>query len=288
MRPSLLIIAVLLLLSCGCVNAIYIREKPSVTLSVVGTNHIHKGTNVLTILAYNPAKEKRIDYDNAQQAEFFKGREYLLFTAYNVSFELVGNKFIQVRTPIQRIPAMTPMKPIQLKFVLKVNDSAKAGKYVLTMVVNYDIIHDVDVTVNAQQAPTSTQVYSISGNSSQYGTVTNYETQSYLEELSIDYTHEVEKIPIVVYVDRENVKLEIVKVETENFIAKGKGLLTLVVKNVGEKTGRNAFLLLKTPTGFSVTPPSMPTSMPAKGSSSWVCSSGGASPRNTIESNRSL
>jgi len=262
-RLSLLIIAILLL-SCGCVNAIYIREKPSVTLSVVGTNHLHRGTNVLTILAYNPAKEKRIDYDNAQQAEFFKGREYLLFTAYNVSFELVGNKFIQVRTPIQRIPAMTPMKPIQLKFVLKVNDSAKAGKYVLTMIVNYDIIHDVDVTVNAQQAPTSTQVYSISGNSSQYGTVTNYETQSYLEELSIDYTHEVEKIPIVVYVDRENVKLEIVKVETENFVAKGKGLLTLVVKNVGEKTGRNAFLLLKTPTGFSVTPPSMPASMPAK------------------------
>ncbi len=251
---SPIFILAVLIVSCGCVNAIYVREKPSVTVSVVGTNHLHRGTNVITLIAYNPAKEKRIIYDNPQQAEFFKGREELLFTAYNVSFDLKGNGVIQVRTPVQKLPAMPPMKPFQLKFVLKVNDSAKAGRYVLYMNVRYDIIHDVDVTLNAEQMPETTQVYSISGNFSQYGTVTNYGTESYLEELSIDYTHEFEKIPIVVYVDRENVRLDVLKVETQNFVAKGKGLLTLVVENVGEKVGRNAFLLLKTPSGFQPVP----------------------------------
>ncbi len=259
----LILTLILIVILTGVANGLYIKEKPSVTVSIAGTNHLHRGTNVLTLIAFNPAKQERIIYDNPEQAAFFKGRESLLFTAYNVSFELEGNKFIEVKTPVQRIPAMPPMKPFQLKFVLKVKDSAKAGRYELKLKVRYDIINDVDVDFSVQSYPKQT-VYNLSGNASQIGTVTNYEVEQFLNELDIDYYHKEIEIPIVVFVDKEDVKLEVVKVSAENFIAKGKGLLTVEVKNVGEKVGRNAYLVLITPKGFSVVSQikPMPNAMP--------------------------
>ncbi len=252
------------LISIGNASALYVKEKPSVTISVVGTNHLKRGINVLTIVAYNPAKQERIIYDNDEQAAFFKGRENLLFTAYNVSFELDGNEWIEVRTPVQRIPAMPPMRPFTLKFVVKVRDSAKAGEYELRLRVKYDVINDVDVDFSSRQYPEVT-VYNLTGNASQVGTVTKYGVFQCLKELDIDYVHEERVIPIRVYVDRENVRLEVLRVKTENFVAKGKGILKIEVKNVGEKTGKNAFLVLLTPNGFSVKakPPAstIPTSM---------------------------
>ena len=262
MRIGFVLALVIMLIAMGCAQAIYIKEKPSVTVAIAGTNHLTKGTNVLTIIAYNPAKQKEIIYDNAEQALFFKGRETLLFTAYNVSFELEGNKYIEVKTPIQKIPALQPMKPVQLKFIVKVKDSAKAGEYELKLKVRYDIIHDVDVNFGVQQFTVPT-VYNLTGNYSQKGTVSSYEITQYLSELWIDYTHKEVEIPIKVYIDKEDVRLEILSVKTENFEAKGKGLVTVEVKNIGEKTGKNAFLVLITPSGFSVKaqPPAMMATM---------------------------
>ncbi len=259
-RSVIFLIALILLISP--VSALYIRDKPSVTIAIVGTNHLKRGTNVLTILAFNPAKEKRIIYDNNDQAMFFRGRENLLFTAYNVTFTLEGCRGIEVKTPTQKIPALPPMKPIQLKFVLKVGENVKAGKYTLKLRVGYDIINDVDVNFNVEQVGIPT-VYNLSGNSSQYGTVTNYEIQSVLSELDIDYYHKELTIPIAVYVDREPVKLKVVSVSTKDFQAEGKGLLTIRVENIGEKVGRNAFLLLIPPSGFSVKIPSTTLAMPS-------------------------
>ncbi len=258
MRLRFVLVLVVMLIAIGNAQALYIKEKPSVTVSIAGTNHLKRGTNVITLIAYNPAEEKRIIYDNPEQAMFFKGRESLLFTAYNVSFELEGNRYIEVKTPVQKIPAIPPMKPIQLKFIVKVKDSAKAGEYELKLKVKYDIIHDVDVNFGVQQFAIPT-VYNISGNYSQYGTVSNYEISQYLNELYIDYTHKELEIPVKVYVDKEDVRLEVLSVKTENFEAKGKGLVTVKVKNIGEKTGKNAFLVLITPNGFSVkaNPPAM-------------------------------
>ncbi len=251
MRLRLVLALVIMLIAMGNARALYIKEKPSVTVAIAGTNHLIRGTNVITLIAYNPAKQERIIYDNAEQALFFKGRETLLFTAYNVSFDLEGNKYIEVKTPIQKIPAMPPMKPVQLKFIVKVKDSAKAGEYELKLKVKYDIIHDVDVNFGVQQFVVPT-VYNISGSYSQYGTVSRYEISQYLNELYIDFTHKELEIPIKVYIDKENVRLEVLSVKTENFEAEGKGLVTVKVKNIGEKTGRNAFLVLITPKGFSV------------------------------------
>ena len=243
-----------LILLISPVSALYIKEKPSVTVSIAGTNHLKRGTNILTILAFNPAKEERIIYDNDNQALFFSGRENLLFTAYNVTFTLEGCKGIEVKTPTQRIPALPPMKPVQLRFVLKVGEDVKAGEHTLLLRIGYDVINDVDVSFNVEQVGVPT-VYNLSGNSSQYGTVTNYEIQNVLSELDIDYYHKELTVPVAIYVDEEPVKLKVVGVMTKDFEAEGKGLLTVEVENVGEKIGRNAFLVLVPPSGFSVKVP---------------------------------
>ena len=58
------------------------------------------------------------------QALFFKRGEYLLFT---VSFELENNKLSEVKTPVQMIPILKPMQPVQLKFIVKVKNDTKIG-----------------------------------------------------------------------------------------------------------------------------------------------------------------
>jgi len=251
----------LVLALAGTAQALYIKEKPSVVVSIAGSNHLKKGENVITLIAYNPAKNKRIIYDDTSQAMFFKGKEYMLFTAYNVSFELEGNDFIEVKTPKQMIPALKPMNPIQLRFIVKVKDDAKAGEYELKLKVHYEIIKcaDIDFGVIQQQVPT---YYNISGNNSQYGEVYESEFVQYLDELYIDYDDKELTIPLKVYVEEEDVRLEILSVEAKDFQAKGKGLLTIKVKNIGEKIGKNAFLVLETPSGFSVESKMPSTGMP--------------------------
>ncbi|HIP58462.1 MAG TPA: hypothetical protein EYH00_04065, partial [Archaeoglobus profundus] len=142
---NIVVIITLLLISSNIAQAIYIKDKPSVVVSILGTNHLKRGENVITLLAYNPAKERWIIYDDENQALFFKGREYLLFTAYNVSFKLEGDKFIEVETPTQMIPILKPMQPIQLKFIVKVRNDTKAGTYELKLKVSYDIIKSADI-----------------------------------------------------------------------------------------------------------------------------------------------
>jgi len=244
-------IIILLLSSLDTVQAIYIKDEPSVVVSIMGTNHLKRGENVITLVAYNPAKERWIIYNDENQALFFKGKEHLLFTAYNVSFELEGNEFIEVKTPVQMIPILKPMQPVQLKFVVKVKNDTKAGTYELKLKVSYDTIRwaDIDFDIIRHRIPT---LYNISGNYSQYGEVTRYEVTQYIKKLYLAYDHKEVEIPLQFYVEKEDVKLKIVNVRAEHFQAKGKGLLTIEVKNVGEKVGRNAYLVLDVPTGFHV------------------------------------
>jgi len=248
---NIVVIITLLLISSNIAQAIYIKDKPSVVVSILGTNHLKRGENVITLLAYNPAKERWIIYDDENQALFFKGREYLLFTAYNVSFKLEGDKFIEVETPTQMIPILKPMQPIQLKFIVKVRNDTKAGTYELKLKVSYDIIKsaDIDFGVIRHSIPT---FYNISGNYSQYGEVTEYKVMQYISKLNLAYDHKEIEIPLRFYVDKEDVKLKILDIKTQYFQAKGKGLLTIKVENIGEKVGRHAYLVLDVPSGFYI------------------------------------
>ncbi len=45
-------------------------------------------------------------------------------------------------------------------------------------------------------------------------------------------------------------KLGVVNVSAENMIGKSKGKLFVEVKSIGEKTAKNAYLALETPSGF--------------------------------------
>ncbi|WP_457549203.1 COG1361 S-layer family protein, partial [Archaeoglobus sp.] len=272
------LVIILTILLADTVSALSYEEKPKVRGYIVGTNHLVRGDcERVDVVVYNSAERKKVDYYDVGEAQFFAGREEMLFTAYNVNVTLEGNKYIEVKTSEQEIPALPPLKPVTLPFVVKVKDDAKAGKYELKLKVSFDIIDDlvdVDTFSNTEWSYYEKQV---SGSN----VTTIYKYKPITEYYELRYKHVSYEIPLTVYIDKKPVKLEIVKVNTYNFRGKSKGKIVIWVKNVGEKVGKNAYLVLETPSGFTAsslsisqpttsavpmqTPPAMPipTQMPS-------------------------
>ena len=262
-----LVMLVTLTVSLTNVSALSYEDKPNVTAYIAGSNHLVRGDyKTLNIVIYNPAERKKVDYFDVEESQFFSGREDMLFTAYNVNVTLVGNDYIEVKTPQQKIPALPPFKPINLPFVVKVKDEAKAGKYELKLRVSFDIIDDL-VDVDTFYPPSQSWAYYqkqevVGGNTTiiyKYHPITEYYKLRY-KRLSFE-------IPIEVYVEEKGVRLEIVNVSAENTVGNSKGKIVVWVKNIGEKVGKNAYLVLETPSGFtasalSLSQPTMVTSMP--------------------------
>ena len=248
MRAKAFVPVIIALMLAMPANALYFKQKPTVVVSLLGTNRVHRGENVIMLNVYNPAKEERIIYDTKEQALFFRGREKLLFYAYNVSFRLVGPKGFVVETPVQRIPALPPMKPVTLRFVIKVKEFVKSGWYTLHIKVSYDVIRDVDVSFGREVYGIPIVVNS-SGNVS---TITRYVVQPYVSELYVDYDHYEDDVPIKVLVVEEPVRLKVLGVNAVNFRALSKGELMVRFENIGEKTGRDAYAVLIPPPGFYV------------------------------------
>ncbi len=244
------------------VSALSYEEKPNVTAYVVGSDHLIRGTNVLNVIVYNPAKRVKVDYFDQKEAMFFSGREDMLFTAYNVNITLVGNDYITVKTSEQRIPALPPFKPVRLQFVVKVKDDAKAGRYELKLKVSYDIIDDL---VDVETLPQSWTFYQkqVVDNDEANATYI-YRYQPVTEYYKLRYKRVELEIPLTVFVDEKDVRLKILSVKSENMIGKGKGKITVEVKNVGEKIAKNAYLVLETPPEFkAVAPPETAMPQPA-------------------------
>ncbi len=265
MRIVLLMIVFVLLIPIA--YGLSYEDKPSISAYIVNTNHLKRGEQTIYVTIYNSAERKKVDYFDEKEAMFFSEREEMLFTAYNVELELIGNDFIEVKTPKQNISALPPLQPIDVPFVIEVKESAKAGKYSLKLKAKFDVIDCLSYLefYSPQLVPVQKVVQG--GNE----TVT-YEYKSLTESYKIRYKKVEEEIELPVYVDEKGVKLEIVNVTTENAVGKGKAKITILVKNVGEKTGRNCYLVLETPTGFkasavgiSTTPskPLMPSAMPS-------------------------
>ncbi|ADB57529.1 COG1361 S-layer family protein [Archaeoglobus profundus] len=231
------------------VQALEYEEKPNVTAYIVGSNYLDRGEQKTVYIAiYNPAERKKVDYFDQEEAAFFAGKEDMLFTAYNVEVRLEGNEYIEVKTPTQKIPALPPLQPVNLAFIVKVKDEAKAGKYELKLKVSFDIIDDlvyVD-TFNPTWMPTQKQVKDEDEANATY----TYEYEMLTEHYKLRYEHLSFEIPIEVYVEEKDVRLDIVNVNAENMVGKSKGKLVVEVKNVGEKTAKNAYLVLETPSGF--------------------------------------
>ncbi len=243
----LTVITAVLILLTNTASALTYEDKPNVTAYIVGSNHLTRGDyEILNVVVYNPAERKKVDYIDEEESMFFSGKENMLFTAYNVELKLEGNGYVEVKTPEQKIPALPPFKPVHLQFVVKVNDDAKTGEYQLKLKVKFDRIDGLEYldTYPPQEVPVQKVV---SGTNE---TVTE-EYKVLTEAYKIRYKAVSFEIPLTVYVEGKNVRLEIVNVSAENMIGKGKGRVIVWVKNVGEKTGRNAYLILETPPGFT-------------------------------------
>ena len=240
------------------VQALKYEEKPNVTAYIVGSNYLDRGEQkTIYITIYNPAERKKVDYIDQEEAAFFAGREDMLFTAYNVEVKLEGNEYIEVKTPAQKIPALPPFKPVNLAFVVKVKDEAKAGKYELKLKVRFDRIDDLLYldTYSPQLVPVQKTVQNINE------TVT-YKYEILTESYKLRYKEESRDITIPIYIEEREVKLEVVKVSAENMTGKSKGKLVIEVKNIGEKTAKNAYLVLETPSGFKASALSLSQAMP--------------------------
>ena len=249
----------LLLFFTSVVSALEYEDKPDIAVSFVGSNYLDKGDEKTIILAvYNNAEREKVKYDDMGEAAFFSGREDMLFTAYNVVFELEGNEYVEIKTPPQRVPALIPFKPITLQFIVKVSENAKAGDYELYLKVTFDRIIDLKKVesytnplnpLEPISIPEQVQYTIVNGQETGNGTKI-YRYKQLLKEYELDYVEVTKTIPITVSIEKEDVKLEVVSIKSENLIAKGKGKIEVEVKNVGEKTGKNAYLLLTTPSGI--------------------------------------
>ncbi len=252
------IIALVVMLS-GIASALDYEDKPDIAVSFYGSNYFQRGdekTMVLTV--YNDAKNVKIEYSNQMEAGFFTGRENMLFTAYNVELTLEGDEWIEVKTPTQKIPALPPMQPITMTFTLKIADAAEAGEYVLNLKAEYYRLNSLKELVpytnpgnptEPPLVPEQVQYEVINGVETGNGTKV-YVYRQMTEKYELEYIKVTETIPVTVYVEEKPVTLEVLKTVSENLIGKGKGKITVTVKNVGGKTARNAYLILDTPSGI--------------------------------------
>lgn len=249
MKQLVLVIAILVVL-LGTASALDYEEKPDISVSFSGTNYFQRGDEkILTLVVYNDAKNEKVQYDNALEAGFF-GDGSMLFTAYNLNLKLEGNDYIEVKTPEQKIPALQPMQPVTLNFIVKISDNAKPGEYELNLKAEYYRIDDlkefIPVSSNVTEQIQYEMKYGIKTGNGTIVEVYKYQTQYY----ELEYTKVTKTIPIKIYIEEKPVTLEVLKVESEGLTGKGKGKITVEVKNIGEKVAKNAYLVLDTPSGI--------------------------------------
>jgi hypothetical protein len=249
---SLLFIALFVFLVANA-QALKYEEKPSISVSMLGSNQLKKGeerTIVLTL--FNDAKRVRVEYKDEFEASFFKNEE-MLFTAYNLTAELVDTDGISVETPPQSLPALPSMQPVSLQYTIKVSENASPGDYTLLLKISYERIDKLKRLefFPIQKIPKEFRS-SVSGTGFNI-TITNttiYEYKSMTREYRLEYVRELREIPLNFVVKEEDVKLEVLNVTTDSLIGGGKGRIAVEFRNIGEKTARDAYVTLETPSGF--------------------------------------
>ncbi|WP_230972162.1 COG1361 S-layer family protein [Archaeoglobus neptunius] len=255
MRRVLLVLTILILLS-GVASALDYEKKPEIKVSYYGSkygsNYFQRGAeNLLTVVIFNDAKNEKIEYANSGEAKFFSGRENMLFTAYDVDIALEGCEGITVKTPEQNLPALPPMQPQTLNFVIEIGDAVSPGDYKLNLKVEYYIIDRLDslVPFPITTVPEQENIELNSGTPTGNGTIVyvyQYQTQYY----ELTYTRKTDTIPLTIHVEQKPVTLQVVEVKSYNLYGESKGKITVTVKNVGDKTARSAYLVLDTPSGI--------------------------------------
>jgi hypothetical protein len=282
MRAAVIIL-LLLLVSVPVFAIKYEREPTVEVLSVayldiqkgittpINSNYLGKGEKMLVVTIYNPAVIEKIEYDSIQEASFFNSRQDLLFTAYNIEVELIGNDEVKVKAGKITIPALPPLtQQIPLYFPIEVignNDTE------LKLEIKYERIDRLKSLVPYATVTGGdwTQTVTLVGTPSpppnppnwvqiQNTTTVRYYSASNYE---LEYVTETKEIPIKLFIEEKDVLLEVKEVKADPLIAGGKGSIELTIKNVGNKTARNAYATLELPKSqqSSTTSAALPTSM---------------------------
>lgn len=257
-----MMLSVVLILGCNSVNAFKYKDEPYFSAYIYGDNHVERGEETqLTVVLQNNAILRELIYYNYETYVFLKDQSSILTTAYNVSIEFDGVDGIRILTGEQRFPAIQAMRPLQIPLKIRV-ENIEAGEYSIKVKLKYEIIDDLFLDSRYYTPAQSTTMkeiqtqyeYDASGNLTTkkitFFNETNLPTIWY-DWIKYDYDKKEQTITLKIVVEEEDVRLEIVDVKAENMIAGGKGTLTLTVRNVGEKTGKNLYVILSTPSGFT-------------------------------------
>ncbi len=275
MRLLVTVMAALMVITFTA-QALDYEQKPDIVAYVYGSNYFERGDEKnLVVVVFNDAWNEKIEYDDLNEAGFFNGRESMLFTAYDVEISLDGNEYVKVKTPEQRIPALQPMSPLNLNFLVRISENAKAGEYELNLEVSYyqiDELKEMESFMDPLIVPE--QISESLIDNKNWTNTTYYVYKYYNRYYELEYVKKTKTIPIKIYIEEKPVSLEVVKVETNNLIGGGKGRITVAVKNTGDKTAKSAYLVLDTPSaiqaqGLSLSQPTstaysstMPAGMP--------------------------
>ncbi|MEM1579071.1 MAG: S-layer protein [Archaeoglobaceae archaeon] len=266
-----LLFALALLLVCPTMALSYERQPTVEVVSMsyvdiqkgittpISSNYIGKGEKIIVITLYNPALREKVEYSSLQEAMFFNSREDMLFIAYNVEIELKCEECI-VKTGKHRIPALPPMQPVSVQFLLEVNRTAE-----LTLKIKYERINELrELNPFPEQLIPMERTITISNTTVYPANLTiqnstRYKYEILAQKYELEYLSEEKEIPIKFYVEEENVILEVIELKAENLIAGGKGDIELKIKNSGRKVAKNAYLTLELPKSQSSTQATMPT-----------------------------
>ncbi|AEA46078.1 COG1361 S-layer family protein [Archaeoglobus veneficus] len=267
------IAVVALILLAGKSFALDYKDEPYFTAYIAGSDHVGKGESQLTVVVTNNAILREVTYNDYTEYAFISSNTNMLTTAYNVSLSFEGCDGIEVRTPGQYFAAFPAMKPVQLPISIKVKEGIKAGEYTLKLKISYEVIDYVFLDSNYYQPTPSSVTSQIQKEYNDTGTLTKTtvinETvlpKQWFDWIKYKFKKKEQTIELRVVVEEEDVKLEVVGVKAENFVAGGKGKLTVTIRNAGEKTAKDLFVMLTTPSGFTsfstLTKP--PTEVPAQ------------------------
>jgi len=257
---KLAIALIVIIFIAGKSLALDYKDEPYFTAYIAGSNNVEKGDAQLTLVVTNNAILKEVTYDDYIEYSFLSHHTAMLTTAYNVSLSIEGCDGIEVKTSEQYFTAVSAMKPIQIPLMLKVRDDVKAGEYTLKLKIEYSVIDHLFLDTRYYQ-PYSSLTKEISyeyngtatsGNLSKT-TIINETVQpvTWFNWIKYRYSTKEQTINLPIVVEKEKVKLEIVDVKADNFVASEKGRLNIMIKNTGEKVARDLFVLLSTPSGFS-------------------------------------
>ncbi len=237
--------------------ALNYEEKPYFTAYIVGSNHVNKGeTLTTTILLQNNARLIKVMYDDYLEYSFLSEKQDMLLTAYNVTINFESDEGIEIKSSEMKFTAIQPFKPIQLPIVIDISDTVKPGEHYITLDIKYEVFDDIFFERSSTNLPPFIPYQQIiemnmTGRIEKITLINESASQFYTSYMKVKFKKEKQEIKLRLYVDKPDVKLDVINVEGE-LIAKGKGSITLTIKNNGEKTAKNLFVVMSSPSGFKI------------------------------------